>query len=137
MGHRKTHKLYLLLLPRCLQLFRRQLLVPGVCAANKTSKGMYCLVRHHLQSCRPRRMIAFPFSADATSYRAISARSNYLSSDRVDIAYAGKELCRDFSIRNQKSHEKLKRLGNIIQNKKVFWVFLFVMIFYKTSINRK
>ena len=49
--------------------------------------------------------------ADATSYRAISARSNYLSSDRVDIAYAGKELCRDFSVPNQKSHEKLKRLG--------------------------
>ena len=44
--------------------------------------------------------------ADATSYRAISARSNYLSSDRVDIAYAGKELCRDFSVPNQKSHEK-------------------------------
>ena len=47
--------------------------------------------------------------ADATSYRAISARSNYLSSDRVDIAYAGMEFCRDLSVPNQKSHEKLKR----------------------------
>ena len=43
--------------------------------------------------------------ADATSYRAISARSNYMSSNRVDLAYAGKDLCRDFPIPSHKNHE--------------------------------
>ena len=31
---------------------------------------------------------------DATRYRAITARANYLSQDRLDIKYAVKELCR-------------------------------------------
>ena len=34
--------------------------------------------------------------AEATGYRAISARGNYLAQDRADISYATKELCRDF-----------------------------------------
>lgn len=36
--------------------------------------------------------------ADATMYRAIAARCNYLAQDRPDIAYSSKELCRKFSI---------------------------------------
>ena len=32
----------------------------------------------------------------ATGYRALSARGNYLSQDRADISYSTKELCRDF-----------------------------------------
>ena len=47
----------------------------------------------------------------ATTYRAISARSNYLSQDRPDGAYSSKELCRDFSMPNENSLSKLKRLG--------------------------
>ena len=45
----------------------------------------------------------------ATEYRALSARINVLASDRPDIAYAAKELCRDFASPTQKSIEKLKR----------------------------
>ena len=33
-------------------------------------------------------------SNDATTFRAISARSNYLALDRPDGSYSGKELCR-------------------------------------------
>ena len=32
----------------------------------------------------------------ATGYRALSARGNYLSQDRADISHSTKELCRDF-----------------------------------------
>ena len=47
---------------------------------------------------------------DATTFRALSARGNFLSMDRADINYSSKELCRDFAVPNKKSHEKLKRL---------------------------
>ena len=47
----------------------------------------------------------------ATLYRAMSARGNYLSQDRVDLSYSTKELCRDFSVPNEGSFGKLKRLG--------------------------
>ena len=32
--------------------------------------------------------------AEATNYRSIAARANYLAADRPDIMYAVKELCR-------------------------------------------
>ena len=48
--------------------------------------------------------------ADATTYRALAARCNYLSQDRPDISFASKELCREFSIPNMSSFKKLKRL---------------------------
>ena len=35
---------------------------------------------------------------DATMYRALSARCNYLSQDRPDISYASKGRCREFAI---------------------------------------
>ena len=47
---------------------------------------------------------------EATVFRALSARANYLARDRVDIAYNSKELCRDFAVPNQRSYNKLKRL---------------------------
>ena len=50
-------------------------------------------------------------SESATLYRAMSARGKDLSQDRVDISYSTKELCRDFSIPNNTSFGKLKRLG--------------------------
>ena len=49
-------------------------------------------------------------SADATTYRALAARCNYLSQDRPDISFASKELCREFSVPNLASFKKLKRL---------------------------
>jgi hypothetical protein len=48
--------------------------------------------------------------ADATMYRALAARCNYLAQDRPDIAYSAKELCREFAVPNQQSFKKLKRL---------------------------
>ena len=47
---------------------------------------------------------------EATVFRALSARANYLAQDRVDIAYSSKELCREFAVPNQRSYNKLKRL---------------------------
>jgi hypothetical protein len=48
--------------------------------------------------------------ADATMYRALAARCNYLSQDRPDISYSSKELCREFSVPSKASFIKLKRL---------------------------
>ena len=39
--------------------------------------------------------------AKATMFRALSARANYLSQDRPDISYAGKELCQEFAVPKQ------------------------------------
>ena len=47
----------------------------------------------------------------ATTYRALSARGNFLSQDRPDLSFSTKELCRDFSVPNNGSFNKLKRLG--------------------------
>jgi hypothetical protein len=47
---------------------------------------------------------------EATMYRALAARANFLSQDRPDINFSTKELCREFSEPNQKSYLKLKRL---------------------------
>ena len=49
--------------------------------------------------------------ADATMYRALAARCNYLSQDRPDIAFSSKELCREFAVPNKMSFQKLKRLA--------------------------
>ena len=47
---------------------------------------------------------------DATMYRALAARCNYLAQDRPDIAFSRKELCRGLSIPNLNGFKKLKRL---------------------------
>ena len=47
---------------------------------------------------------------DATLYRALSARANYLALDRPDLSFSTKELCRDFSEPTVHSVQKLKRL---------------------------
>ena len=48
--------------------------------------------------------------AEATVFRALSARANYLAQDRPDISFSTKELCREFAIPNQQSYIKLKRV---------------------------
>ena len=53
-------------------------------------------------------------SEDATMFRAVSARANYLAQDRPDISFACKELCRDFSVPTKESFCKLKRLGGYL-----------------------
>ena len=47
---------------------------------------------------------------DATTFRGLSARGNYLAQDRVDISFATKELCREFAAPAHSSFQNLKRL---------------------------
>ena len=47
----------------------------------------------------------------ATKYRALSARANYLAGDRTDIMYAVKEICRHMASPTVSAWRKLKRLG--------------------------
>ena len=53
-------------------------------------------------------------SHEATLFRALAARCNYLAQDRADIAYSAKELCREFAVPNKKSYQKLKRLARYL-----------------------
>jgi hypothetical protein len=54
---------------------------------------------------------------DATTYRALSARGNFLSQDRADIQFSTKELCREFAVPNRNSQLRLKRLGRYLVGK--------------------
>ena len=47
---------------------------------------------------------------EATMFRALSARANFLAQDRPDIAFSTKELCREFAIPNRNSYARLKRV---------------------------
>ena len=46
----------------------------------------------------------------ATLFRALAARINYVSIDRADVAFAAKELCRDCSAPTNESVEALKKV---------------------------
>ena len=52
---------------------------------------------------------------EVTAFRSDSARANYLGLDRVDIAYAAKELCRRMSMPNKLSQCALQRLVRYIK----------------------
>ena len=53
-------------------------------------------------------------SWEATRYRAITVRANYLAADRPYLMYSVKELCRGMA-RPTKAHwHKLKRLGRYL-----------------------
>jgi len=54
---------------------------------------------------------------EASQYRAIIARANYLSQDRSDIQSAVKELCRAMSEPTHGNWAALKRLGRYLVNK--------------------
>ena len=54
---------------------------------------------------------------EASQYRAIVARLNYLAADRPDIAFAVKELARNMSAPTQGSRDRLKRLGRYLVHK--------------------
>ena len=51
---------------------------------------------------------------EATRYRGIAARANYLAADRPDIMYAGKELCRGMAKPTRADWHKLNRLGRYL-----------------------
>ena len=49
-----------------------------------------------------------------TPFRGSAARSNYLSADRVDLQFAGKEVCRSMSEPTKLSWKALKRIGRYL-----------------------
>ena len=53
----------------------------------------------------------------ASLYRAITARANYIAQDRADIQYAVKELCRRMSDPDENCFNRLKRLGRYLRGK--------------------
>ena len=55
--------------------------------------------------------------AEATRYRAIGARCNYLQPDRPDIQYAVKEVCRLMSRPTARAWELLKRVGRYLKGR--------------------
>ena len=54
-------------------------------------------------------------SSEATEYRAIAARLNYLSLDRPDIQYAAKNVARFMSAPKQYDWKALKRVGRYLR----------------------
>ena len=54
---------------------------------------------------------------EASKYRGVAARCNYLAMDRPDIQYAVKEVCRDMSNPMKKSIKKLRRIGQYLKSK--------------------
>ena len=48
---------------------------------------------------------------NATLYGALSAQANYLAQDRPDVAFASKELCREFAVPTIQSYNRLKDLS--------------------------
>ena len=53
---------------------------------------------------------------EATRFRAIGARCNYLAMDRPDIQYSVKEVCRLMSKPTKKSWERLLRVGRFLKS---------------------
>ena len=63
----------------------------------------------------------------ATADRTLSARANYLAQDRPDVAYATKELCREFARPTRDSYNKLKRVGRYLAgNQRLAYNFKFL-----------
>ena len=52
---------------------------------------------------------------DATGYRAIAARANYLGQDRADIQFAVKEICKKMSAPCEGDNSKIKRLARYLK----------------------
>ena len=61
---------------------------------------------------------------EQTEFRAVSARANYVSADRVDIQYSSKETCRFMSNPGTLAKDALKRLGRyILKHKRLVYKF--------------
>ena len=52
---------------------------------------------------------------EATRFRAVAARANYLAGNRLDIQYAVKELCRKMARPVEGDWQKLIRLGRYLK----------------------
>ena len=53
-------------------------------------------------------------SSDASKFRGLAARANYLASDRTDLMYSVKEICRHMANPTVGALKKLKRLGKYL-----------------------
>ena len=63
---------------------------------------------------------------EATMYRALAAKCNYISADRCDITFAVKEICKRMSIPSHGDWERIKRLARyLIQYPRLETVFPF------------
>ena len=63
-------------------------------------------------------------ASEASHYRALAARANYLAQDRADIAFAAKEVCRGMSAPTVGHMRALRRLGRyLITAPRVIWRF--------------
>ena len=51
-----------------------------------------------------------------TPYRAVVARANYLASDRQELQYGAKEVCRWMSAPTELALKALKRLGRYVMS---------------------
>ena len=61
---------------------------------------------------------------NATTFRALAARANYLALDRPDVSFATKELCRHFASPSRESYEALKRLVRyLVGSPRLVWHF--------------
>lgn len=56
----------------------------------------------------------------ATMYRAVSARCDVFAQDRPGIAYASKELCRDFAAPDFHAMARLRRPGTSLKGRPIF-----------------
>ena len=65
-------------------------------------------------------------ASEATLFRALAARANYLAMDRPECAFATKELCRFFATPTKTGVEQLKRLIRYLAGaKRLVWKFGF------------
>ena len=59
-----------------------------------------------------------------TRYRAVAARANYLSLDRMDLQYATKEACRQMSKPRASGEGKMKRIARyLVKYPRLIWRF--------------
>jgi hypothetical protein len=56
-------------------------------------------------------------NGEATWFRALAARANYLAMDRPDIQYAVKEVCRGMAKPTVGDKKKLKRIGRYLKGR--------------------
>jgi hypothetical protein len=59
---------------------------------------------------------------EITLFRGLAATTNYLSSDRFDLQFAGKELCREMSKPMKSSMVKMKRLARYLVGVPVVYI---------------
>ena len=63
-------------------------------------------------------------ATDASAFRGLAARANYLAQDRADIQFACKEVCRGMSNPTRGDLKRLRRLARyLIRVPRIVWYF--------------